>query len=64
MVRDALRLLEERDQEREQSLTRLRQDIEIGWQQSERGETIAGPSVFSEIRKMSKARRGAIKTKT
>ena len=63
VVRDGLRLLEEREQDRQQSLAKLRQDIEAGWQQSERGEVVDGPSVFSEIRKMSKTRRASIKAK-
>jgi antitoxin ParD1/3/4 len=53
VVRDALRLLEQHEEER----AKLRQDIELGWQQSERGEVVDGPGVFAEIRKMSKARR-------
>ncbi len=35
----------------------LRQDIELGWQQSESGELHAGPEVFAEIRALSKTRR-------
>lgn len=64
VVREALRLLEEREQEREQSRTRLRQDIEVGWQQSQRGETVAGPDVFAEIRSMSKARKRAMRSRS
>ena len=51
--REGLRLLEERDRDME----RMRQDIELGWQQSERGELHDGPGVFAEIRALSKARR-------
>jgi antitoxin ParD1/3/4 len=57
VVRDALRLLENREQERREAVQRLRHDIELGWQQSERGQMLDGPRVFAEIRKMSKARR-------
>ncbi len=57
VVREGLRLLEERDQQRREAMARLRQEIEIGWEQSERGEVIDGPSVFAEIRRKSKARR-------
>jgi antitoxin ParD1/3/4 len=59
VVREALRLLEER----EYSVAKIRQDIELGWQQSERGEVVDGPSVFAEIRKLSKARRQAVSSK-
>jgi antitoxin ParD1/3/4 len=59
VVREGLRLLEERDQDR----ARLRQDIETGWQQSQRGQVVDGPSVFSEIRKMSVARRAKAKSR-
>ena len=61
VVREGLRLLEDREKQR--SLTQLRQDIEAGWQQSERGEVVDGPSVFAEIRKISKARRGSVRAK-
>jgi antitoxin ParD1/3/4 len=63
VIREGLRLLEEREADRQQSLAKLRQDIEIGWQQSERGEVVDGPSVFAEIRKMSKDRRARSKAK-
>ncbi len=57
VVRDGLRLLEEREEQRGQGSGRLRQQIEVGWQQAERGEVVDGPAVFAEIRKMSRARR-------
>ncbi len=59
VVCEGLRLLEEREQYRLMATAKLRQEIEIGWQQSERGETFDGPSVFAEIRRMSNARRRA-----
>jgi antitoxin ParD1/3/4 len=62
VVRDGLRLLEEREQQRLHSLAQLQQDIELGWQQSERGDVVDGPAVFAEIRKMSKAKRQAGKS--
>jgi antitoxin ParD1/3/4 len=57
VVRDALRLLENREQERQEAAKWLRRDIELGWQQSQRGQMLDGPKVFLEIRKMSRARR-------
>ncbi|HZK82820.1 MAG TPA: type II toxin-antitoxin system ParD family antitoxin [Humisphaera sp.] len=63
VVREGLRLLEEREQHRIGALARLREEIETGWQQSARGEVIDGPSVFAEIRRISKARRKAGGTK-
>jgi antitoxin ParD1/3/4 len=63
VVRAALRLLEEQEEQQRHSLGRVRQDIEIGWQQSERGEVVNGPAVFAEIRKMSRSRREAAGTK-
>lgn len=64
VVREALRLLEEREEERERSRARLRQDIEVGWQQSQHGQMVPGPAVFAEIRRMSKARRRAMRSKS
>lgn len=57
VVREGLRLLEERDQERALVLRQMQKEIETGWRQSERGEVLEGPAVFAEIRKMSRARR-------
>ncbi len=59
VVRDGLRLLEEREEHRQQSLARVREDIEVGWRQSEQGEVVDGPRVFAEIRKMSRSKRRA-----
>lgn len=61
VVREALRLLEHRDRLLEREVSSLREDIEVGWGQSERGEMLDGPSLFAEIRKLSKSRRGATK---
>jgi antitoxin ParD1/3/4 len=61
VVRDGLRLLEERDEHREKALARVRDDIEVGWRQSERGEILDGSAVFAEIRKLSKQRRARSK---
>jgi antitoxin ParD1/3/4 len=63
VVRDGLRLLEQHEENRRAQLRALRRDIEIGWQQLQRGEVVDGPSVFAEIRRMSKARRRAAKAK-
>jgi antitoxin ParD1/3/4 len=62
VVRDALRLLEEREA-RQQSMGDTQRDIEVGWRQSEAGEVVDGPAVFAEIRKMSKARRAAARVR-
>jgi len=61
VVRDGLRLLEEREEQRQQSIGRMRQEIEVGWQQSERGEVVDGPAVFAEIRKLSRAKKAVAK---
>lgn len=63
VVREALRLMEHRDRLLERELSSLREDIEVGWRQSQRGEMLDGPSVFAEIRKMSKSRRAASKAR-
>ena len=58
VVQDALRLLEQRDSF---ALMQLKQDLELAWEEGERGEFVDGPSVFAEIRKLSKTRRSRIK---
>ena len=41
VVREALRLLCEREEYRQKRIEELRREIEIGWQQAERGELIS-----------------------
>ena len=40
-----------------------RQEIELGWQQSEQGEMTDGPAVFAEIRKISRIKQDAGRAK-
>lgn len=49
VVREALRLLEERDRLREMQLQTLREKIAIGIEQSDRGELLDGEEVFQEL---------------
>jgi len=49
VVREALRLLEERDRLQQIKLDRLRQDIRIGVEQIEQGDVIEGDDVFAEL---------------
>lgn len=48
VVRDGLRLIEQRD--RLLAIEELRTKIDVGWQQSERGEGRDGEIVFAEMR--------------
>lgn len=57
VVRDALRLLEERDRMQEIRVEEMRRAIRAGNEQLARGEHIAGESVFGEIREKSRQRR-------
>ncbi|MBW4665847.1 MAG: type II toxin-antitoxin system ParD family antitoxin [Cyanomargarita calcarea GSE-NOS-MK-12-04C] len=50
VVREALRLLEERDRIREARLITLRSEIAVGIEQGDRGEVIDGEEVFRELR--------------
>jgi antitoxin ParD1/3/4 len=50
VVREALRLLEERDKVRETRLAALRSEIAIGIKQGDKGEVIDGEEVFRELR--------------
>ena len=49
VIREALRLLEEREQLRALRIHALRKKIDEGLEQLERGEGIAGERVFSEL---------------
>jgi len=50
VVREALRLLEERDKLRAMRFEELRRDIQIGIDQADRGELLDGPEVFEKLR--------------
>ena len=59
VVRESLRLMEQRDRNIDREARSIADEIEVGWRQFERGETIDGPSVFAEIRQLSKSRQSA-----
>jgi antitoxin ParD1/3/4 len=59
VVREGLRLLEEREQARETALEELRGKIRRGIQQADRGELLEADAVFEEIRQLSARRRSA-----
>ncbi len=50
VVREALRLLEKRDQLQNAQLERLRSDIAIGVKQAKSGQLVPGEEVFSALR--------------
>jgi antitoxin ParD1/3/4 len=49
VVRAALRLLETEEQEREVALAEVRQKIQLGLDQLQRGEVFDGEAVFDEL---------------
>lgn len=57
VVREGLRLLEERELARETALKELRSKIRRAVEQADRGEILDGESVFEEIRQLSARRR-------
>jgi antitoxin ParD1/3/4 len=61
VVREGLRLLEEREQAREAALAELRTKIRRGMEQADRGELLDGDAVFEEIRQLSARRRAKSK---
>ena len=50
VVREGLRLLEEREQEREAVLSELRREIEIGVEQAKAGKLSDGKAFFEQLR--------------
>jgi antitoxin ParD1/3/4 len=56
VIREALRLLEERDRLQEIRLVELKQEIKKGLDQLDRGEGIDGKEVMAELRARAKAR--------
>jgi antitoxin ParD1/3/4 len=59
VVREALRLLQRQEQEREAAVHQLKAKLERGAGQAERGELIEGDEVFDELREMIEERRRA-----
>jgi antitoxin ParD1/3/4 len=57
VVRDAIRLLVERDKLREMRVASLRREIQVGLDELDRGERVPSDQVFTEIRKKSRERR-------
>jgi antitoxin ParD1/3/4 len=57
VIREGLRLLEEREQAREAAIEELRARIRRGIEQADRGELLDGDAVFEEIRQLSARRR-------
>jgi antitoxin ParD1/3/4 len=59
VMREALRLLEERDQLREVRLEELRRGIQIGIDQADRGELVPAAEVFTDLRERNRKFRKA-----
>ena len=59
VVREGLRLLEERERAREAAVEELRAKIRSGIEQADHGELLDGDAVFEEIRELSARRRVA-----
>ena len=59
VVREALRLLERPEREREEALSQLKSKLERGAAQAELGELLDGGEVFDELREMIEERRRA-----
>ena len=57
VIREGLRLLEEREQARQTALNELRAKIQQGIEEADRGEFIDGATVFEELRRLSALRR-------
>ena len=58
VVREALRVLEERDRFNAMKFEELRKDIQIGLDQADRGELVDGPQVFAKLRAKVRAKSG------
>ena len=61
VVREALRLLERQEREREGALQELKAKLKRGAAQAKRGELIDGDEVFEELRELIEERRRAKK---
>jgi antitoxin ParD1/3/4 len=57
VIREGLRLLEEREEARETALRELRTKLRRAIEQADRGEFLDGEMVFEEIRKLGASKR-------
>ena len=57
VVREALRLLERHERERDEALQQLKAKLERGAGQAERGDLVDGDAVFNELRELLDERR-------
>lgn len=62
MVREALRLLQDRDSERGDALKELKSKLRRGMDQADRDELFDGEEVFEELRQMIAERKRARST--
>ncbi len=60
VVREALRLLDERDRLEAMRVEALRAEILVGIDQADRGELRDGPAVFARLREQLRAKSGEI----
>lgn len=61
VVREALRLLQHQEKEREEGLKQLKAKLQRGAAEANRGELLDGDTVFRELRQMIEERRRAKK---
>lgn len=61
VVREALRLLQNQEEEREQALKQLKVKLRHGAAQAARGELLDGDEVFKELRQLIQVRKRAKK---
>jgi len=61
VVREALRLLERQERDREQAFQQLKEKLERGAAQADRGELLDGDQVFEELRGFIQQRKRAKK---
>jgi antitoxin ParD1/3/4 len=57
VIREGLRLLEEREQQRDAALKELRAKLRRGIEQADKGELIDGDAVHEKVRRLSARRR-------
>jgi antitoxin ParD1/3/4 len=58
VIREGLRLMEQRERDHESTLRDIRQRIDAGWEQAERGEGRDGDAVVRDLRKGLSERQG------
>ena len=63
VIREGLRLLQERDQRQQIRLEQLRREVELGWQQAQSGNLLDGARSMNQVMRRVECRRRKVRSR-